>query len=428
MTLPTICAEIDGVAIAELVAKFGSPLFVYSERTLRQTYRTMREAFCSRYPRVKFAWSYKTNYLPAICAILHQEGAEAEIVSKLEYEKAHRLGVPGERTIFNGPYKPFETLLAAVAAGVFVNADHVEELADLQRIAQHLQRRIKIGIRLNLHAGIEPAWSRFGFNLESGEALAVVRRLADMPELQLTGLHCHIGTSVLDASAYAREVTKLVQFSHQLRDELGIVIDTLDIGGGFSSPSRERAATVAEHREIPSIDSYAEHVCQALHASLRTGEQPTLVIEAGRSMIDTAGYLITTIQAAKRLPNGMPAYVADAGVNLLLAAFWYRFQIACTREIAGEPRLSMVHGPLCMNIDTLHEAVSLPPLERGEPLVFWPVGAYNNTQWMQFIEYRPHVVLITESGEVELIRHAEDASDLARREILPSRMQPYFPE
>ena len=109
-----VCREIDGAAIDDLVARFGSPLFVFSERQIRQRYRELYNAFSRRYPNVTFGWSYKTNYLDAICAVMHQEGAIAEVVSEMEYAKARALGVPGEQIIFNGPHKPLPALETAV--------------------------------------------------------------------------------------------------------------------------------------------------------------------------------------------------------------------------------------------------------------------------------------------------------------------------
>ncbi len=149
---------------------------------------------------------------------------------------------------------------------------------------------------------------------------------------------------------------------------------------------------------------------------------PRLIIEAGRAMVDEAGYLITTIQAGKRLADGTRAYVADAGVNLLFTSFWYKFNVEMDREISGANELSVVYGPMCMNIDAIDDGVQLPPLERGHRLIFSPCGAYNNTQWLQFIEYRPNVVLVAEDGHVDLIRQREDITDIERREMLPERL------
>ena len=199
-------------------------------------------------------------------------------------------------------------------------------------------------------------------------------------------------------------------------------MEYLDLGGGFPSRSKLKGTYLAPDVSIPSVDDYAEQICDALSNSLRPGHAPRLILEAGRAMVDEAGYLVTTLQASKRLADGTRAYVADAGINLLFTSFWYKFQVEVDREVSGPEELSVVYGPMCMNIDAIDEGLMLPPLERGHRLSFSPVGAYNNTQWLQFIEYRPNVVLVGEGGEVELIRGREDLSDLERREVLPERL------
>ncbi|KAB8332236.1 diaminopimelate decarboxylase [Scytonema tolypothrichoides VB-61278] len=414
--------EIAGVGIDELVAQFGSPLFVYSEQMLRRKFRSIRNAFATRYPNVTFGWSYKTNYLKAICAILHQEGAIAELVSKMEYDKAKALGIPGNQIILNGPHKPFATLEAAVRDGVTINIDHLDEIEDLEAIATRLQKIIPVGIRLNLDAGIQPCWSRFGFNLESGQAMDAIRRIASGGKLRVNGLHSHIGTFIMEPAAYARQVEKMVAFGYEIEQECGWRMDYIDIGGGFPSRSRLKGSYHAADVMLPSIEEYADAVCDALWAALKPEHTPQLIIESGRAVIDEAGTLITSVCGTKRLPDGTRAYVIDAGVNLLFTSFWYRFDIALAEPVSGPYEPSVIYGPLCMNIDVVDERISLPPLSRGTQLVISTVGAYNNTQWLQFIEYRPNVVLITETGDVELIRAAEDLSDLERREHLPPRL------
>jgi len=421
-----IKTEIAGVNVEDLVTQFGSPLFVYSEKTLRRKFRSVKNAFTTRYPDVTFGWSYKTNYLKAICAIFHQEGAMAELVSKMEYDKAKNLGIAGKQIILNGPHKPFDTLLAAIKDGVTVNIDHDEEIEDLEKIASVLDKTLTVGIRLNLDAGIQPCWSRFGFNLESGQALEAVQRIARSGKLRLNGLHSHIGTFIMDEEAYVQQVEKMVKFGYEVEGRFGWRMEYIDIGGGFASNSKLKGIYHAAEVMVPSIDDYAEAICNALWKHLQPGHRPKLIIESGRLMVDEAGSLITTVCGTKRLPNGTPAYIIDAGVNLLFTSFWYRFNIALAQDVPGNWENSLLYGPLCMNIDVVDEGISLPPLARGERLVVSTVGAYNNTQWLQFIEYRPNIVLITEQGDVELIRAAEDLSDLEVREYLPPRLQPKF--
>ena len=414
---------IDGVTIDDLVARFGSPLYVFSEQKIRKLYRECYDAFSRRYPNVALAWSYKTNYLNAICAVMHQEGALAEVVSEMEYAKARALGIPGDQIIFNGPYKPRPALEQALREGATVNVDHLDEICDLESIAERLARQVRVGLRLNLDAGVYPQWSRFGFNLESGQALDAVKRIVNGGKLIPNGLHCHIGTFVLEPAAYARQVEKMVAFAYQVEDQFGLSIEYLDIGGGFPSRSRLKAAYLPPDVGVPAMDEFAEHIGDALIHCLRPGKFPKLVLESGRALIDEAGYLVTTIEAAKRLVDGTRAYVADAGVNLLFTTFWYKLNIELDRDVPGVNENSVVYGPLCMNLDAIDEGVSLPLLKRGTRLILSPVGAYNNTQSMQFITYRPNVVLIGEQGQVDVIREAEDLSDMVRREKLPERLR-----
>ena len=109
--------DLDGIAVSTLCERYGSPLFVFSERELRKRMRRAKAAFLERWPRTTFCWSYKTNYLSAICAVFHQEGSLAEVVSGMEYDKARSLGVPGEAIVFNGPAKTYDELARATAEG-----------------------------------------------------------------------------------------------------------------------------------------------------------------------------------------------------------------------------------------------------------------------------------------------------------------------
>lgn len=416
-------SEIDGVPVAQLTAAYGSPLFVFSETRLRRRYRDIYGMFASRYPNVTFGWSYKTNYLPAICAVLHQEGAIAEVVSEMEYQKARSLGIPGDQIIFNGPHKHPEILHQAVGEGAMINIDHFDELYQLEKIAAERGQTINVGIRLNLDAGIHPQWWKFGFNLESGQAMDAVKRMADSGKLRLQGLHCHIGTYILDPAAYGRQVEKMVRFAYQVEEAFGFKIEYLDIGGGFPSQSKLKGSYHAPDLTVPVIDDYAEAVTSALYRELRPGHFPKLLLETGRAMIDDSGFLVSSIIASKRLPDGRKAYIADAGINLLYTSFWYSYTMEFDRPVQGPEEPSVVYGPMCMNIDVIKESTMLPPLDNGTRLILSPVGAYNVTQWLQFIEYRPNVVMVNEEGEAELIREGEDLSDVVRRERLPERLR-----
>ena len=189
--------QIDGVPVKRIISEHGSPCFVLSERTIRKTYQDTVRAFKTRYPKVQFAWSYKTNYLNAVCNIFHQEGSWAEVVSIFEYEKAIKNGVPGTKIIFNGPEKSKSDLKTAVENNSMIHIDHLDELYELVDVVKTINKKARVAIRVNMDTGVYPIWDRFGFNYENGQAWSAINKIMSHDELDLVGLHCHIGTYML---------------------------------------------------------------------------------------------------------------------------------------------------------------------------------------------------------------------------------------
>ncbi|MFO0576002.1 MAG: diaminopimelate decarboxylase [Polyangia bacterium] len=414
--------HIDDVPVADLVARYGSPLFVFSERTLVQKYRGVYQAFARRYPKVRLAWSYKTNYLQAICRVLHREGAFAEVVSPMEFDKALRTGVSADHIHFNGPYKPDAALEQAIRGGAPLHIDNFDELVRLERLADKLAlpQRPRVAIRVNLAVEGLPAWSRFGLNLETGQAREAADRILSGGKLDLVGLHCHIGTFILSPVAYGLAAAKLVDLANDLRRERGLKLSFIDLGGGFASSNTLREQYLAGEQATPTPERYADAICNELaRLDYAPQELPTLVLETGRALVDDAGSLISSVVATKRLPDGRRALVVDAGVNLLFTAFWYKHEVVPAQDVPGTPEPTVLYGPLCMNIDVLRDSVELPPLGVGDRVVFRHVGAYNVTQWMQFITLRPAVVLIGSGGRTAVIRRAERLDDLEALEEVP---------
>jgi len=424
--------SIDGIPIKQLVEDYGSPLFVVSEKKLRNNMKRFKRAFASRYPDVQFGWSYKTNYLAAVCNTFHQEGSWAEVVSEFEYEKARSLGVPGQNIIFNGPFKTPRILERAVREGALIHIDHLDELYALENIAQGLKQQVGVALRLNFDTGYTEPWSRFGFNLESGQAMDAAWRIGASEYLQLIGLHSHIGTFVTETKAYSKEVQILCEFMLEVESRTNCQIEYIDIGGGFASMNSLQGVYLPPEQVVPSIEQYAEAVCTPLmeltHEREANGRpRPRLILETGRALVDDAESLVTSIIANKRLLDGRHGLIVDAGVNLLFTAFWYNHQVVPTKFLPGKPEESVIYGPLCMNIDVLRNSILLPPLKVGDTLLFTPVGAYNHTQWMQFIEYRPNVIMIDEKGRASIIRKAENLSVVTSQEVIPDHLRDPYP-
>ncbi len=416
-SIPEPIHNIDSAPIENLVEQFGSPLFVFSETALRQKIQELNQAFQSRYPHFQAAWSYKTNYLNAICKVFHSEGSWAEVVSGFEYRKARTNGIPGNKILFNGPFKPLPVLNQALEEGAHVHADHLDEINDIIKIAKQNNKNYSIALRINMDTGMYPSWDRFGFNLESGQAWEAARRIASTNgEVRLTGIHAHIGTFVTDTAPYKRAAQKMSQFFLRCKKELRQPMSYLDLGGGF--PSRNRLKSQYQSTAlIPSFDDFAAVITSAIYDTFENEDLPHLFLETGRALVDEAGYLVTTIVGNKSMPSGQRALLLDAGVNFLYTTSWYDLKILPIKHYTGAWEEVSLFGPLCMNIDRIRDIVLLPNLQRGEKLALWPVGAYNVTQWMQFIEMRPAIVLVETNGSAHIIRKPESLDDLLSKEI-----------
>ncbi len=189
---------------------------------------------------------------------------------------------------------------------------------------------------------------------------------------------------------------------------------------GLASPNTLKDQYLPGEQATPSFSRYADAICEGLaDLQLPARELPTLVLETGRALVDEAGTLVSTVQAQKRLPDGRQSLVMDAGVNLLFTSFWYRHDVVPAQPLRPPLEPTVIYGPLCMAIDELRSTMQLPALSPGDRLVFKNVGAYNVTQWMQFITLRPAVVMIGASGRVAVMRRAEQAEDFSSVESVP---------
>ncbi len=413
-----IISEIDNIPVSKLLADYGSPLFVFSEKTIRSTFAEAKRAFETRYPKVQFAWSYKTNYLDTICKIFHDEGSWAEVVSAFEFEKALSLGVSGSKIIFNGPQKSAEDLELAINNNAFIHIDHFDELYLLINITNKLKKKARVAIRVNMDTGIYPMWDRFGFNYENGEAWNAINRIMLVERLELVGLHTHIGTYIMAPSAYATAATKLANLMVVTHRKFNHWLKYIDLGGGFASKNTLKGAYMPGSETCPSFDEYAENISNALISSEIPHEKlPALFLETGRALIDDAGYLLTTVLANKRSPAGRRMMVIDAGVNLLFTSFWYNLGISPSSPVSEYVEETTIYGPLCMNIDVIREAINFPHVKAGDQLVIERIGAYNVTQWMQFITYRPNVLLINSEGKCQIIKKKETLGTFKNSEI-----------
>jgi diaminopimelate decarboxylase len=227
---------------------------------------------------------------------------------------------------------------------------------------------------------------------------------------------------MLSSKAYSIATNKLTTLAKRCKDEFGTIIQYIDLGGGFPSanPLKGNFGVV----NIPTIDEFADAITEGLlQANFSRSELPLLILESGRALVDDAGFLLGTVLATKKLSDGRKATIMDFGVNIMFTSFWYDHKISPAQEASDYQEDVVLYGPLCMNIDIIRDYISLPLLNRGDHVVVHRVGAYNMTQWMQFIAMRPAIVLIDCNGDTHIIRKKEDLAYLEMPDQIPSHLQ-----
>lgn len=415
----------EGVALCDLARQFGTPLQVVSGTRLTRNYVDFRSAFSRRYPRVDVGYSYKTNPLPAAIDVLHRAGATAEVISEFELWLALRLGMPGERIIFNGPAKTHDALALALFHAVkLINIDNMVELDLLDDLATRAKRRQRVGVRIVTSVG----WSgQFGMSIHDGSALRAFRKLKGSRFLEPCGLHVHLGNGLRDTAIYVRAAREALAFMRVLHAELGIDIDHLDLGGGFGVPT-VRSFDRFDYRclanglsvmppqpgEAPSIDDYAREIADTIKASVPSSRLPELILEPGRALSSSAQLLLLGVIARKHENSGDETIILDGGKNIAMPPGWEYHEAFLTTEPGQRPlRRYSFYGPLCHTGDMLFRQRPFPELRVGDVIAIMDAGAYFIPNQMNFSNPRPAVAMIVD-GQTSLIRERESFEDIVR--------------
>jgi diaminopimelate decarboxylase len=401
--------SVDGVPLAGLASRFGTPLYVYSARTFLARYRELDRAFGSIPHRLHY--SVKANASRALLALLAREGAGADVVSEGEMVRALRAGFPPERIVFAGAGKTDAELTAALAAGIgLVNIESAGELERLAKLAQG--RRVPVAFRVTpdivggTHHYTETGTRATKFGLPEETALALADRLAAHPEAgpELVGLHVHFGSQITRLEPFVAAAERLAGMVRRFR-ERGADIRHVNMGGGLGIRYREEEPPTPAALAAAVVPVYA-------------GLDLELLLEPGRWIVGPSGLLLATVLDVKK--TGSDTFVVvDAGMNDLLRPSLYGawHDIAPVAPRGGAPVTVDVVGPICETGDFLARGRELPPLAPGDVVAVCDAGAYGFSMASTYNSRpRPAEVLI-EGGEPRLIRRRETIDDLVAAEL-----------
>jgi len=407
-----------GVDVVELAETYGTPLYVTDEDMVRDNFRRYNSAFVA----ADKYYAVKANGNLAILKILASEGAGADVFSGGELQLVKLAGIPRNKILFNGNSKSEEDLRAVVDAGVKVSVDSQDEMRTLSAIAVAMDKEVEIAIRVNpdvspkVNPKIATGLRESKFGIPFYEVIATCEDAKRLPNIALTGLHCHIGSQILDVSVYREATEKMMNLVAELYAR-GMELEFVDLGGGLGISHR------AEEK-APTPTDLADVILPTFDARLNSlGINLKLVLEPGRSIVGPATILLSRVNTVKQAYKNFVAI--DAGFNLFMRPVMYDayHEVVVANKLNEEASvLCTVVGPVCESGDILANDRLLPEVERGDLVAILNAGAYGFSMSSQY-NGRPRCaeVLICD-GNVDVIREKESVDDLIRNQVIPPRL------
>jgi diaminopimelate decarboxylase len=438
---------IEEVPAPELAERFGTPVHVVSETRLRENYRRIRDAFAARWqPGVNVYFAIKSNPALALRRVLAQEGAGGDCLGLHELWASLVGGVDPKRLVLNGNNKTEEAIEAAVRCGARINLDDLEEISRVATAARRAGRVVPIGLR------VKPDLERFGarrselmemtvrsyaavskWGLEPDQAVAAARDVLSRPELELVGVHYHLGRHFPEPELFVDVVPGLASILARLRDEAGWTPSFLAIGGGFTQgrdpffrkPASGDPWPTATDSFVAPIEDFADALCGELARELdaRAVPKPVLELEPGRYLTASAGVTLTRVGTVKRGAERTWVMVDTCVTHIGMSRSPRDAHalVSADGATAGDEVVCDVVGPLCV-LDIIMEQGTLPEVERGALLAILDTGGYADGEASNANSIgRPAVVLVN-GPHAELIRRRETFGDIFARDTVPAHL------
>ncbi len=406
-----------GVRVDDLVAAYGSPLFIYDRAVIERKLSQLKQAFTSR---VDIYYSMKANPNQAILRYFVSQGCGLEVASLGELEQALAAGCPARKILFAGPGKRDEELRRAVE--LEVSEIHVESLAEakrLDRIAANQQRLVRVGLRINPVEAVQGGAMRMGgkpapFGIDEECLETTLDAMVELSSLRISGIHLYSGTQILDDEILIRQYEKALDLGRQVAVRLDTPLASIDFGGGLGIPYFERETPLDLHRFAPQF--------QRLLATVAADPwlaNARLIVEPGRFLVGESGLYVSRVLDIKR-SRGKTFAVLDGGMHHHLAASGnlgqtikrnYPIAVLNRLDAPCTQRMELV-GPLCTPLDVLGRDLLLPELAVGDLIGVFQSGAYGRTSSpLEFLSHPTPAEVMVDTGQHQLIRRSGELHD-----------------
>jgi len=416
---------IGGCDVVDLANEFGTPLYLFDELTLRHQCREFKDEFCKYHPDTLVIYASKAFLNRALALIFQEEGLGLDVVSGGELSIAHSVDFPLDKVYFHGNNKTPEELNLALHLGVGrIVVDNFYELELLNRLAG--ERGISQDILLRLTPGVDPHThqytttgtieSKFGFPVATGQAEEAIKQALSASNLNLLGLHFHLGSPVPEVQPYELAIEIILRFAREMGRKFGFNLSEFDIGGGFAIP-------YTLDSKVPTIAEYARALAGKLNSLISGLElsRPRLIIEPGRAIIGQAGVALYKVGAIKEIP-GIKKYVCvDGGMsdNIRPALYGAKYEaLVANKALEAEKDVVTIAGKLCESGDILVKDINLVSMHPGDIIAIPVCGAYSIPMSSNYNAMpRPAIVMVKES-RARLIRRRETYQDMMNLDLI----------
>lgn len=411
----------DAITLAE---EFGTPLYVMDENQVRENCRRFVSSMKKHYgENGMVAFASKAFSCKHIYRVLESEGMGADVVSAGEIYTALSAGFPSEKLVFHGNNKTPEELAFAVQNKIGrIAVDNMFELEMLEGIAKSadakvkIQLRIKPGVEAHTHDFVKTGGidSKFGFALETGEAMAAVRKAESLPHIDLAGINCHIGSQIFDIEPFEHTAGIMLEFMAEIKTELGLELTELNLGGGFGIRYIQEQNPTAFENYMEAVSRKIKATCKQLGLTM-----PMIIIEPGRSIVGSAGVTLYRVGAVKEIPNIRTYVTVDGSMadNPRYALYHAEYDmVVANKANLPKSKVYTVTGRCCES-DLLGEGVKMQEAEIGDILAVLATGAYNYSMSSNYNRLPKPAVVFIKDGKAEIKVKRETLEDIIRNDL-----------
>ena len=417
--------EIGGCDTVDLAEQFGTPLYVMDESLIRRICRDYKDSFAMYYQgKGTPVYASKAFCCKEMCRIVKSEGLDLEIVSGGELYTALAAGFDPAHIHFNGNNKTCDEIRYALEQNVgHILVDNIEELHMIQKYGEVMDRvtpvslRIKPGIDAHTHQFIRTGQidSKFGFALETGEAMQAVKETLALPNLQLRGVQCHIGSQIFDIAPFEEAARVMLHFMDDVRKETGYTIELLDLGGGFGIRYTDADEPVPYRDYMQRVSKVVHDTCRELSLPV-----PYIYIEPGRSIVGEAGLTLYTVGSVKEIP-GVRNYVSvDGGMtdNPRYILYQSSYDVLLANHADKAPDYTAtIAGRCCESGDLIQENVKMVKPKAGDLVAVLATGAYNYSMASNYNRVNRPPVIMVRGGSPRVVVRRESYEDLVRNDL-----------